>query len=122
MLQDILMVIIGLIIGGVIGFFVSRTVMKKYLKKNPPINEEVATENKLNPSDILASLSVIQVNINPFDADNINVKIIFAIVIYIAGLITFLAPSINPSKVSLIFKLYTHPITNEEITNKATNS
>lgn len=41
MLHDILLVVIGLIIGGVIGFFVSRSVMTKYLKKNPPINEKM---------------------------------------------------------------------------------
>ena len=41
MLHDILMSIIGLVIGAVIGFFVARTLMKKYLKKNPPINEEM---------------------------------------------------------------------------------
>ena len=39
MLHDILLVLIGLIIGAVIGFFIARTVTKKYLKKNPPINE-----------------------------------------------------------------------------------
>ena len=41
MLHDILMIVIGLIIGAVIGFFVSRKLMTKYLKKNPPINEEM---------------------------------------------------------------------------------
>ena len=41
MLHDILMVVIGLIIGGVIGFFVSKKLMTKYLKKNPPINEDM---------------------------------------------------------------------------------
>lgn len=41
MLQDILLVIIGLIVGAVIGFFVSRKYMEKYLKKNPPINEQM---------------------------------------------------------------------------------
>ena len=41
MLQDILMILIGLIIGAIIGFFVARLVMKNYLKKNPPINEEM---------------------------------------------------------------------------------
>ena len=41
MLHDILLVLIGLIIGAVIGFFIARTVTKKYLKKNPPINEEM---------------------------------------------------------------------------------
>ena len=39
MLQDILLVVVGLLIGLVIGFFGARLFMKKYLKKNPPINE-----------------------------------------------------------------------------------
>jgi len=38
---DILQVAIGIVIGAVIGFFVSRKVMTSYLKKNPPINEEM---------------------------------------------------------------------------------
>lgn len=38
---DILKYLIVLIIGAVIGFFISRKVMKKYLKQNPPINEEM---------------------------------------------------------------------------------
>lgn len=41
MLHDILLLVIGLLLGAVIGFFVARIVMKKYLKKNPPINEEM---------------------------------------------------------------------------------
>lgn len=41
MLHDILLVIVGLLIGVVIGFFGARTFMKKYLKKNPPINEDM---------------------------------------------------------------------------------
>lgn len=41
MLMDILQVVIGLLIGAVIGFFVSKKVMTNYLKKNPPINEEM---------------------------------------------------------------------------------
>ncbi len=41
MLQDILLVIIGLIVGAVIGFLVARKYMEKYLKKNPPINEQM---------------------------------------------------------------------------------
>ena len=41
MLHDILLIIIGLVIGGIIGFFVSRKFMEKYLKKNPPINEQM---------------------------------------------------------------------------------
>ncbi len=41
MLRDILYLIVGLIVGAVIGFFVARHFMQKYLKKNPPINEEM---------------------------------------------------------------------------------
>ena len=41
MLQDILLVVVGLLIGIVIGFFGARLFMKKYLKKNPPINEDM---------------------------------------------------------------------------------
>lgn len=41
MLHDILLVLVGLIIGAVIGFFVCRKVMSSYLKKNPPINEDM---------------------------------------------------------------------------------
>ena len=41
MLQDILLVVIGLVIGAVIGFFVCKKYMQKYLKKNPPINEQM---------------------------------------------------------------------------------
>lgn len=41
MLHDILMVIIGLILGLVIGFFLAKYFMQKYLKKNPPINEDM---------------------------------------------------------------------------------
>ena len=41
MWHDILMISIGLVVGLVIGFLVSRKLMTKYLKKNPPINEEM---------------------------------------------------------------------------------
>ena len=41
MLQDILMVLLGLVIGLIIGVVVARKLMKKYLKDNPPINEEM---------------------------------------------------------------------------------
>jgi len=40
-LIDILYLVIGLVIGGVLGFFIARRVMKKYLKENPPINENM---------------------------------------------------------------------------------
>ncbi len=38
---DILQVFLGFVIGAVVGFFVSRKLMTKYMKKNPPINEEM---------------------------------------------------------------------------------
>ena len=41
MLGDILLVLVGLIIGAIIGFLGARAYMKKYLKKNPPINEKM---------------------------------------------------------------------------------
>lgn len=41
MWHDILMVVIGLIPGIILGFFGAKTYMQKYLKKNPPINEEM---------------------------------------------------------------------------------
>ena len=41
MLHDILLVLVGLIIGIVAGFFIARTLFKKQLKDNPPINEEM---------------------------------------------------------------------------------
>ncbi len=41
MLLDILQIFIGVIIGAVLGFFISKAYMMKYLKKNPPINEEM---------------------------------------------------------------------------------
>lgn len=41
MLHDILLVIVGILIGAVVGFFLARYFMMKYLKKNPPINEDM---------------------------------------------------------------------------------
>ena len=41
MLHDILLMVVGLLIGAVIGFFIARNVTKKYMEKNPPINEEM---------------------------------------------------------------------------------
>lgn len=41
MLLDILQVIGLLLVGAVIGFFIARKFMMKYLKKNPPINEDM---------------------------------------------------------------------------------
>ena len=38
---DIVKVLVGLIAGGIIGFFLARKFMKKYLKQNPPINEQM---------------------------------------------------------------------------------
>ena len=41
MLKDLLYLLIGLIAGGAAGFFLARNYMKKYFKKNPPINEQM---------------------------------------------------------------------------------
>ena len=41
MLHDLLLVGLGLWAGAVIGFFGARAFMKSYLKKNPPINEDM---------------------------------------------------------------------------------
>ena len=41
MLHDILLVVIGIIIGAVIGFFLAKHFMQKYIKDNPPINEDM---------------------------------------------------------------------------------
>ncbi|CAM3358648.1 YneF family protein [Vagococcus sp. PNs007] len=37
----ILLVILALIIGAVAGFFLARKYMEDYLKKNPPVNEDM---------------------------------------------------------------------------------
>ena len=37
----VLIIIGAMLVGAVIGFFVSRAVFKKYLEKNPPINENM---------------------------------------------------------------------------------
>ena len=41
MLADILYILFGLVVGLVIGFFGARAFMKSYMKKNPPINEDM---------------------------------------------------------------------------------
>ena len=41
MLIDILQIVISFLVGGVVGFFVARKLMTKYLKQNPPINEDM---------------------------------------------------------------------------------
>ncbi len=41
MLQDILILLFGIVVGAVIGFFLARHFMKKYLKDNPPISEDM---------------------------------------------------------------------------------
>lgn len=40
-LLDLLKVLGGFIAGAVAGFFIARNYMKKYMKKNPPINEQM---------------------------------------------------------------------------------
>lgn len=41
MLANLIYLIVGIVIGAVIGFFLTRLYMMKYLKKNPPINEDM---------------------------------------------------------------------------------
>ncbi|MCI8498383.1 MAG: YneF family protein [Bacilli bacterium] len=41
MLQDILLILLGLIIGLITGFFLAKHMMKKYMTENPPINEKM---------------------------------------------------------------------------------
>ena len=41
MWKDILMIFIGIIAGGIAGFFLARFFIKKQLKDNPPINEQM---------------------------------------------------------------------------------
>lgn len=41
MLHDLLLVGLGLLAGAVIGFFLAKFFMERYLKKNPPINEQM---------------------------------------------------------------------------------
>ncbi len=41
MFFDILYFLIGLILGGVAGFFIAKHFMQKYIKENPPINEQM---------------------------------------------------------------------------------
>ena len=38
---DLLQILGGLIVGAVIGFFLASKYMQKYIKKNPPINEQM---------------------------------------------------------------------------------
>lgn len=40
-LLDVLKILVGFIIGGIAGFFLARNYMKKYMKQNPPINEQM---------------------------------------------------------------------------------
>lgn len=40
-LIDLLQILGGFIVGGVLGFFIARHFLQKYLKKNPPINEQM---------------------------------------------------------------------------------
>jgi uncharacterized protein YneF (UPF0154 family) len=37
----VLVGILSLIVGAALGFFVSKKVMEKYLKENPPVNEDM---------------------------------------------------------------------------------
>ncbi len=39
--SSVLYLVIGLVVGGVAGFMIARSLIKKELKKNPPINENM---------------------------------------------------------------------------------
>lgn len=41
MLQNIIYLVVGLIAGGIAGFFIARHFLQKYMKENPPINEQM---------------------------------------------------------------------------------
>ena len=41
MLSNIIWFVIGIVVGAIAGFLIARITMKKYLKKNPPINEKM---------------------------------------------------------------------------------
>ena len=41
MLWNLLYLLVGILIGGAIGFFIARNLIKKQLKNNPPINEQM---------------------------------------------------------------------------------
>ena len=41
MLVDILQILGGFVAGALVGFFLARHFMQKYLKQNPPINEQM---------------------------------------------------------------------------------
>ena len=40
----IVLLVLTLLVGGVIGFFVARAWFKRYLEKNPPVNEKMIRE------------------------------------------------------------------------------
>ena len=40
-LRDIFQILGGFIVGAIAGCFVARTFIQKYMKKNPPINEQM---------------------------------------------------------------------------------
>ncbi len=40
----IVLLVVAILLGGVIGFFAARTWFKKYLEKNPPVNEMMIRE------------------------------------------------------------------------------
>lgn len=40
-LLDLLKILGGFIVGAIVGFFLARNYMKKYMKKNPPITEQM---------------------------------------------------------------------------------
>lgn len=41
MLWNLIYLLVGIVIGAVVGFLVARYLMKKQIKENPPINEQM---------------------------------------------------------------------------------
>ena len=68
LLFDILKVLFGVIVGGIAGFFIARNYMQKYLKKNPPINEQMIkmmmSQMGRTPSQKQVNQMMKQMNIN----------------------------------------------------------
>ena len=58
--MDILYILIGLVIGAVAGFFLARWYMKKYIKKNPPINEQMIKAMMMQMGRMPSQKQVIQ--------------------------------------------------------------
>ena len=61
MLVDILQILGGLIVGAIIGFVLARFYIKKYMKKNPPINEQMIKAMMMQMGRTPSQKQVIQI-------------------------------------------------------------